>query len=123
MDNDTQEVENGFLNLLREMRHGELEAELDEELRKLAAMCAVRGGNGKIQVTISVTALKEFENAYAVLDEIKVTHPKPKRSAEVRFRDRTGSLVSDRPDQSSIFDTPPEQTEPINPGNVSPINK
>lgn len=127
-DEPYKPADNGFINMIQEQRGGLLEEELDAEVKKIVQLLRVRGGTGKVSLTFTIKELAEYEGCVTVLDDIKVTHPKKKEKAELRFMDKDGGLVSDKPEQEQLFPTG-EKTD-HKPGglskttdNVSPIGK
>lgn len=127
MEQDNYETpDNGFSALVQEMRGGMLQEELDAEVKKMTDMIRTRGGSGKIQLTFTIKQVAEYENTYTVDDAVKVTHPKPKKKAELRFRDKDGGLVSYMPEQEQMFpagsvsDKKPSTTKPTS-KQISPI--
>lgn len=108
-------AENGFINLIQEQRGGLLEEELDAEIKRMVQLLRVRGGVGKISLTFTIKEVVEYDGCASVLDDIKVTHPKSKKKAELRFYDKDGGLISDMPEQVPLFaESKPSEHTPSN---------
>ncbi|KKM14624.1 hypothetical protein LCGC14_1704270 [marine sediment metagenome] len=99
-----EENVNGFVNIIQVRDGGELEKELDAELRKMNKLIRIRGGSGKIALTINFKEDRNYSNVVIIAHELKVSPPPKKVYPEMMFVDPTGGLVKDSPEQIEMFD-------------------
>lgn len=100
----TTENVNGFVNIIQSRDHGELEKELDSELQKMNRLLKIRGGVGKISLTISLKEDRQYEDVVVVTHELKLTYPKKAPHPDMMFVDREMGLVTEDPRAVDMFD-------------------
>lgn len=89
-----------FLDLLREHRNGLTHDELSDAMNDLVASVASEGKAGKLTLTIGVKP--HGDGAVMVMDEVKVTKPKPTKGGSLFFVTPENNLVRQDPKQPNL---------------------
>ncbi len=89
-----------FLDFLREHRNGLTHDELTDSLNELVAAVAETEKGGKISITFAVKP--NGDGAVMVLDEVKVTKPKPTKGGSLFFITPENNLTRMDPKQPQL---------------------
>ncbi len=89
-----------FLDLLREHRNGLTHEELTEALNEIVEAVASEGKGGKLTLTIAVKP--HGDGAVMVMDELKITKPKPTKGGSIFFVTPENNLIRQDPKQPSL---------------------
>lgn len=107
-----------FADFLREQAGGRTHAELTEALAEVVAAVRDTGKKGSLQLTISITPLKNSNGALTVGDAVKKVVPAHDRRTSIFYATDGGSLVKDDPAQPAFE----ELREVPAPANIRSIN-
>jgi hypothetical protein len=86
-----------FAQFLQEARKGGLHTELSDELAALVQSCIETGKKGKLALTVTVE-----DGTVSIVDDVKVTTPKPDARPSIFFADDDGNLSRTNPRQVEL---------------------
>lgn len=89
-----------FPDTLRQIRFGELQEELTEQLNTLTKACTSSGKAGELVLKIKLKPGKGGQ--VEVLDDLSVKLPKPERGTSIFFATPEGNLQREDPRQMEI---------------------
>jgi hypothetical protein len=99
-------VQRGFIDTLKDIREGELLAELPEKLRQLVEAVKATGKKGRLQLTLDVS--QADAGMLIVNDDVKLSLPQPtKNTKTVFFVTENSELTRRDPRQPSLPDPGP----------------
>lgn len=76
--------------------------EATDGFHEVIAAVAETGKAGSVTITLKVEPDKKAEGIFRVTDSVKVTIPKHDRATSIYFRDSTGNLTRNNPDQPEL---------------------
>jgi hypothetical protein len=91
-----------FAQFLQEARKGGLHTELSDELAELVHSCTETGKKGKLSLTVTVIPSKDMDGTVAIVDDVKVTAPKPDARPSLFWADDSGNLSRTNPAQAEL---------------------
>lgn len=89
-----------FSDTLRQIRFGELQDELTEQLNALTTACTKSGRAGELVLKIKLKPGKGGQ--VEVLDDLNVKMPKPERGTSIFFATPEGNLQREDPRQMEL---------------------
>lgn len=92
-----------FVDVLMRQGRGSTNQELSDNLREIVQRVQSTGKKGTLTLSLSVELVKST-NSLVVCDKITAKLPEYDRPSAVFFADKNGNLLTDDPDQPSIFD-------------------
>lgn len=105
MNETTDSIDNTFAVTLGQLARGRVLAELGDAQRK--AILAVRetGRKAKLTLTLTFDPVKNAEGEQVdIIDDIRVSTPKPTRRASIFFTEDDGGLSRTNPLQRELFE-------------------
>lgn len=76
--------------------------EATDGFHEVIAAVAETGKSGSVTITLKVEPDKKAEGIFRVTDSVKVTIPQFDRATNIYFRDSTGNLTRNNPNQPEI---------------------
>ena len=93
-----------FVQLMTELRRGDVEAEASEKLRELCRAVAELGGKGRL--TLSIDIQRTEHGHVEVKADVALKVPKRKAKAGIFYLTQDGALSRRDPGQTDIEDIP-----------------
>lgn len=95
--------ERDFSAFVATSQFGTFDRDCSAALHELMDAVLERRLPGKLTVTVEMKIYDEESDALSINTGVKVTPPKYPARSDVRYRDKSGRLVADPPDQMAIF--------------------
>lgn len=76
--------------------------EATDGLHEVIAAVAATGKAGSVTITLKVEPDKKAEGIFRVTDAVKLVIPQHDRATNIYFRDRTGNLTRNNPNQPEL---------------------
>jgi hypothetical protein len=89
-----------FTQTIDSLRRGALADELDKELQKLVVACRDTERTGALTLSIKIKPSKN--GAFELIDELKVTMPKPEKGSSIMYPTVEGHLQRNDPAQGEL---------------------
>ena len=89
-----------FPETLRQIRFGELQEEIGEQLAALVKICAETGKVGTMKLSVKLKPGKAGQ--MEIIDDLTVTPPKPEKGTSIFFVTPEGNLQREDPRQMEI---------------------
>lgn len=91
-----------FVDTLKDIREGNLLAELPQYMQDLVAAVRATGKGGRLTLVLNVKPLEKGSNALLVSDDIKVSIPEQPRESTVLFATESNDLSRRDPRQPDL---------------------
>jgi hypothetical protein len=95
-------VRGDVLDVLKQIRAGDLVFEMTQELEKVVAGVRETGSGGNLTVKISIAPIKAGSTALNVQGDVTAKIPKPQRDASIFFATEKNTLIRTDPRQRML---------------------